>query len=76
MEDTPGLRSRCIGRCTVSAKVNGETKRYIEQRAEQAGITPAEFLRRLLDLYRASERGETSCPNCQAGVNLPAAINA
>ena len=57
-------KSRCIGRETVSTKVDGEMRQWIEKRAESAGVPVTELLRRLLDLYRASESDGFTCPYC------------
>lgn len=57
-------KSRCIGRETVSTKVDGEMRQWIEERADAAGVAVTEVLRRLLDLYRASESEGFTCPYC------------
>ena len=61
---TQATKSRCIGRETVSTKVDGEMRQWIEERADAAGVAVTELLRRLLDLYRASESDGFTCPYC------------
>jgi hypothetical protein len=63
-------KSECMGRQTVTTKVNGETRRFIVESAESAGLTTAEFLRRIIEVYRSSLTGEVECHNCDASVNL------
>jgi hypothetical protein len=41
-----------MGRNTLSTKVNEATRRFIEVEAERAGVSRAEVVRRLLDLFR------------------------
>lgn len=64
-------KSDCIGRQTLTTKVDGETRRFIIESAESAGVTTAEFLRRIVDVYRGSLNGKLECHNCGAGVYLP-----
>ena len=42
----------CGGENTLSTKVNESTRRFVEIEAEEAGVSKAEVLRRLLDLFR------------------------
>jgi metal-responsive CopG/Arc/MetJ family transcriptional regulator len=59
--------SRCHGQLPISTKVDQEMLDYIDQSAEEAGVSRSEFIRRMLDGYRlAEEAGE--CPEC--GTNL------
>jgi hypothetical protein len=54
-ETHPRLKARCRGSSTLSTKVDDETKRWVERKAEQSEIPASELLRRLLDYYRANE---------------------
>lgn len=63
-------KSDCMGRQTVTTKVDGETRRFIVESAESAGLTTAEFLRRVIEVYRGSLNGDVECYNCGSGVNL------
>lgn len=55
--------AKCHGQIPLTTKVDREMLEYIDRNAEQAGISRAEFVRRMLDLYRAAdEAGE--CPEC------------
>ena len=57
------LMSRCHGQLPISTKVDQEMLDYIDQSAEEAGVSRSEFIRRMLDGYRlAEEAGE--CPEC------------
>lgn len=57
------LMSRCHGQIPLTTKVDREMLEYIDQSAEDAGVSRAEFVRRMLDGYRAAEEaGE--CPEC------------
>ena len=67
---TEAIRSRCAGRETLSTKVDGETRRWVEERAEESGVTPTELVRRLIDLYRVSREDELTCPYCDRGLRL------
>lgn len=58
------IKSWCVGRETLSTKVDDETREWIEKRARAAAVAPAELLRRLIDLYRASESDGFACPYC------------
>lgn len=51
-QDQGRIKSRCMGRNTLSTKVNEATRRFIEVEAERAGVSRAEVVRRLLDLFR------------------------
>lgn len=51
-QDQRSIKSRCMGRNTLSTKVNEATRRFIEEEAGRAGVSQAEVVRRLLDLYR------------------------
>lgn len=68
-------KSGCMGRRSVTAKVDEETKRFIVESAEDAGVTTAEFLRRIIQVYRDSLNGEVECHNCDAAVNLAPGVN-
>jgi len=47
-----GRKSRCMGEYTLSTKVNEATRRFIAVEAREAGVSQAEVMRRLLDLFR------------------------
>lgn len=64
------IKSRCVGRETLSTKVDGGTRRWVEQRAESSGVTVTEFLRRLIDLYKVSREDELTCPYCDRPLHL------
>lgn len=70
MAETSRIESQCVGRRTLSTKVDGETRQWVESRAAAAGATPTEFLRRLLDVYHASADGRLSCSHCKNAVDL------
>lgn len=76
MTATATRQSGCIGRETVSTKVDRETVDWLEARAEQAGISVAEYVRRLFDLYRQSQRGDLECGCCDARLNLTPGVEA
>lgn len=60
--------SECSGELTVASKIDRRMLEYIDSEAEQFGITRAEFLRRVLDLYRESRRESAECPSCGSAV--------
>lgn len=68
--ETYQIQSECAGRETLSTKVDEGMHSWIEERAEQTGLSSAEYLRRVLDLYRNSRRGEVPCPSCQERLDL------
>lgn len=76
MTATARTRSGCMGRETISTKVDEETVDWLDARARQAGISVAEYLRRLLDLYRQSQRGDIECGDCDARLNLTPGVEA
>jgi hypothetical protein len=67
--------AECHGQSPVSTKVDEETIRYIDEKASEAGVTRAEFLRLLVDLYRASDDGSLPCAACGSPLNLPGVIS-
>lgn len=72
--DETAVRSECFGRRTLSTKVDEETCRWVGSRAEFVGISAAEYLRRVLDLYRESARGNLLCPACHSSLRLSAGV--
>lgn len=60
--------SNCQGNLTVATKVDKEMLDYASAEAEKYGISRAEFVRRLLDLYRSSQREQIDCPHCGSAV--------
>lgn len=60
--------SDCQGNLTVATKVDKEMLEYASAEAEKYGITRAEFVRRVLDLYRDSRREQVDCPHCGSAV--------
>lgn len=68
------IESECVGNCTLSTAVDGETKEWIRRRAEAAGVSPAEYLRRVLDVYRTSTEGELSCSGCGTSIDLAGVV--
>ncbi|WP_254831415.1 hypothetical protein [Haloglomus salinum] len=57
--------SDSLGEIAVSTKVDGAMSEFIEDEARQLGISRAEFVRRVLEFYRESQREETQCPWCE-----------
>lgn len=70
------IESECIGRRTVSTKVDEETREWLDARARHAEVSTAEYLRRLLDLYRESQRGQLLCGTCDARLHLTPGVEA
>jgi hypothetical protein len=66
--------AQCNGNLTLSTNVDAEMREYIEREAEKRAITPTEYLRRLLDLYKASSNGEVYCPECGVSADLTEAV--
>lgn len=56
--------SSCMGKIPAGTKIDRDMKEYIESQARKLGVSEAEFLRRLLEFYRASGREEMECPSC------------
>jgi negative regulator of replication initiation len=56
--------SSCQGNVTATTKIDREMSEYIDAEAERLGLSRAEFLRRMFDLYRESRRENTECPHC------------
>lgn len=57
--------SDSLGEIAVSTKVDGAMSEFIEEEARKLGISRAEFVRRVLEFYRESQREETQCPWCE-----------
>lgn len=62
--------SSCQGNITVSTKVDARTRQFIEDEEEKLGVTPSEFLRRVIELYKGSQEGALVCPCCGEELNL------
>jgi len=62
------LMSQCRGSISVCSKIDKEMLEYIDAEAERLGVSRAEFLRRLLELYRDSRREQIDCPECSSSV--------
>jgi len=62
--------SDCLGRNSVTTKIDDEMSAFVEEQADYHGIPKAEFFRRLLELYRVSQRGELVCPDCSEEIKL------
>lgn len=63
-------QSECLGRNTVSTKVDEEMLEFIQDQSDYYGVPTAEFLRRLLRVYQESQRGNIVCPSCSEEINL------
>jgi ribosomal protein L37AE/L43A len=59
-----------MGDLSVTTKTDREMRDYVSGEAERLGVTRAEFVRRLLDLYRESRREQVSCPHCSSTVKM------
>ena len=66
--------ANCHGSITLSTNVDREMREFIEEEAEKKGVTSAEFLRRLFDVYRQSGQGELICAGCGEPVWLTGAM--
>lgn len=53
-----------------------ETREWLDARARHAEVSTAEYLRRLLDLYRESQRGQLLCGTCDARLHLTPGVEA
>jgi len=67
--------SECMGSLTLSTKVDAGMRQFIEEEAEKRAVTPTELLRRILDLYRMSVRGELECAHCTQGIYLSQGVD-
>lgn len=63
-------KSRCAGRETLSTKVDGEMREWVERRADAVGVTPTELLRRLLVFYQESRMDPVECPTCSEALDV------
>lgn len=70
MSETETRLSRCVGMTTVSTRVDGEMEEYLRGRADRAGVSVSELVRRLFDALEASERGSIRCDHCGEAVDL------
>lgn len=57
--------NRCVGTISVGTKVDREMREFVENEADRLGVTPSEFLRRLLIEYRESRKGNRLCEHCE-----------
>lgn len=62
--------SRCQGSVPVATKVDRPMREFVEREAERLGVTPSEFLRRLLDVHRESRAGNTPCEHCGEPIQI------
>ncbi len=67
--------SKCRGKLTLTTKIGEPMKSFVEDEAEEAGVTRAEFVRLLLDAYKESQEGNLPCGACGASLNLAGAIH-
>lgn len=56
--------SDCQGDMAIASKIDRNMMDYVDSEADEYGVTRAEFMRRLLDLYRESRRENEACPHC------------
>jgi hypothetical protein len=45
-------------------------REFVENESDRLGVTPTEFMRRLLELYQDSRSGETACEHCGGPVEI------
>jgi hypothetical protein len=62
------MMSRCRGNITIASKIDKQMLDYIDAEADRLGVSRAEFLRRLLELYQSSRRENEACPECGTSV--------
>lgn len=56
--------NRCQGSIPVGTKVDRPMREFVESESDRLGVTPSEFLRRLLLVYRQSRAEDTACDHC------------
>jgi hypothetical protein len=56
--------NRCQGSIPVGTKVDQPMREFVENESERLGVTPSEFLRRLLLVYRESRAENMPCDYC------------
>lgn len=49
-------------------------RQFIEDGSAELGVSSAEFVRRVLDLYRRGALGDVNCPACEATLDLSAGV--
>lgn len=62
--------SDCMGAITVSTKTDRAMADFLQQQAEELGVTRAELVRRLFDHLQETEHGELVCPYCENELRL------
>lgn len=62
----------CQGDVPITTKVDEPMREFVDELAEDAGVSRAEVLRRLLELYHQSEEGHLECPSCTQAVRIRA----
>jgi len=55
---------RCIGSIPVSTKVDRDMREFVENESDRLGVTPSEFLRRVLLIYQLSRAEQLTCNGC------------
>lgn len=55
---------------TASTKLDSDMADFLDARAERAGMTRSELLRRLAEHYRTSCESGLSCPHCKNAVEI------
>lgn len=68
-------RANCHGQTALSTKVDDEMIGFLDEKASEAGVSRAEYVRLVLDVYRDSTAGELSCGACERSLNLAGAIH-
>lgn len=56
--------SSCYGDLATTAKVDREMLEFLDSEADRLGVTRAEFMRRMMELYRDTRRENVDCPHC------------
>jgi negative regulator of replication initiation len=70
------IETDCVGQQSLTAKVDKEMFDWVDTRADRAGVSRTEFLRRLLELYKASRERRVSCPSCGEAQDYSSVVEA
>lgn len=64
------LMSDCEGSEPITARVSPGMLSYIDNRADELGVSRAEFVRLVLDVYHEYSEFGMDCPDCGMGMEL------
>jgi negative regulator of replication initiation len=62
--------SQCYGDTSLATKIDERMQEFVLEESNRLGVSMAEFLRRLLEVYQSSRDGNTPCEHCGQTVQI------